>query len=171
MASASEDEAASERCCGSYSPSADVSESETSSDCSAPTTRRFTSSSSASATVSRLASSSSSLPTPASAAAFYLSKPASDLSGEPPRPRPRLRRSHSKNLLSLLFLSSHSEFLFLPPYRFRGPEIDMMKERFAKLLLGEDMSGSGKGVCTALAISNAITNLSGTLPAGRGASP
>lgn len=40
-------------------------------------------------------------------------------------------------------------------------EIDMMKERFAKLLLGEDMSGGGKGVCTALAISNAITNLSG----------
>ncbi|XP_052198197.1 rop guanine nucleotide exchange factor 5 [Diospyros lotus] len=38
-------------------------------------------------------------------------------------------------------------------------EVDMMKERFAKLLLGEDMSGSGKGVCTALAISNAITNL------------
>lgn len=36
-----------------------------------------------------------------------------------------------------------------------------MKERFAKLLLGEDMSGGGKGVCTALAISNAITNLSG----------
>ncbi|KAJ1290657.1 hypothetical protein BS78_02G261900 [Paspalum vaginatum] len=123
MASASEDEAASDRCCGSYSPSADVSESETSSDCSAPTTRRFaSSSSSASATVSRLASSSSSLPTPASAAAFYLSKPAADLS-----------------------------------------EIDMMKERFAKLLLGEDMSGSGKGVCTALAISNAITNLSATV--------
>jgi hypothetical protein len=40
-------------------------------------------------------------------------------------------------------------------------EIDMMKERFAKLLLGEDMSGGAKGVCTALAISNAITNLSG----------
>lgn len=40
-------------------------------------------------------------------------------------------------------------------------EIEMMKERFAKLLLGEDMSGSGKGVCTALAISNAITNLCG----------
>ncbi|KAJ1389161.1 PRONE domain [Sesbania bispinosa] len=41
--------------------------------------------------------------------------------------------------------------------------IDMMKERFAKLLLGEDMSGSGKGVCTALAISNAITNLCATV--------
>ncbi|KAJ4865935.1 Rop guanine nucleotide exchange factor 7 [Raphanus sativus] len=37
-------------------------------------------------------------------------------------------------------------------------EIEMMKERFSKLLLGEDMSGSGNGVCTALAISYAITN-------------
>ncbi|KAI8553962.1 hypothetical protein RHMOL_Rhmol05G0057900 [Rhododendron molle] len=42
-------------------------------------------------------------------------------------------------------------------------EIEMMKERFAKLLLGEDMSGGGKGVSTALAISNAITNLSATV--------
>lgn len=42
-------------------------------------------------------------------------------------------------------------------------EMEMMKERFSKLLLGEDMSGSGKGVCTALAISNAITNLCGEL--------
>ncbi|CAA0809457.1 Rop guanine nucleotide exchange factor 5 [Striga hermonthica] len=42
-------------------------------------------------------------------------------------------------------------------------ETEMMKERFAKLLLGEDMSGSGKGVCPALAISNAITNLCATV--------
>ncbi|KAG6603619.1 Rop guanine nucleotide exchange factor 7, partial [Cucurbita argyrosperma subsp. argyrosperma] len=42
-------------------------------------------------------------------------------------------------------------------------EIEMMKERFSKLLLGEDMSGCGNGVCTALAISNAITNLCATL--------
>ncbi|RRT75100.1 hypothetical protein B296_00011143, partial [Ensete ventricosum] len=41
------------------------------------------------------------------------------------------------------------------------PEIEMMKERFSKLLLGEDMSGCGEGACTALAISNAITNLCG----------
>ncbi|KAG8380762.1 hypothetical protein BUALT_Bualt06G0049800 [Buddleja alternifolia] len=41
--------------------------------------------------------------------------------------------------------------------------MEMMKERFAKLLLGEDMSGSGKGVCPALAISNAITNLCATV--------
>ncbi|XP_010535169.1 PREDICTED: rop guanine nucleotide exchange factor 11 isoform X1 [Tarenaya hassleriana] len=37
--------------------------------------------------------------------------------------------------------------------------LDQMKERFAKLLLGEDMSGGGKGVSSALALSNAITNL------------
>lgn len=41
-------------------------------------------------------------------------------------------------------------------------EAELMKERFAKLLLGEDMSGGGKGVSTAMAISNAITNLAGT---------
>jgi hypothetical protein len=45
----------------------------------------------------------------------------------------------------------------------RPSEMEMMKERFAKLLLGEDMSGGGKGVCTALAISNAITNLCATI--------
>ena len=38
-----------------------------------------------------------------------------------------------------------------------------MKERFAKLLLGEDMSGGGKGVSSALALSNAITNLAGNI--------
>ncbi|KAH7307270.1 hypothetical protein KP509_22G052200 [Ceratopteris richardii] len=39
-------------------------------------------------------------------------------------------------------------------------EMDILKERFSNLLLGEDMSGGAKGVSTALAISNAITNLS-----------
>ncbi|XP_062001423.1 rop guanine nucleotide exchange factor 3 [Rosa rugosa] len=42
-------------------------------------------------------------------------------------------------------------------------ELELMKERFAKLLLGEDMSGSGKGVCTAVTISNSITNLYATI--------
>ncbi|CAK9224339.1 unnamed protein product [Sphagnum troendelagicum] len=42
-------------------------------------------------------------------------------------------------------------------------EVEMMKEKFAKLLLGEDMSGGAKGVCTAMAISNAITNLSASI--------
>ena len=38
-----------------------------------------------------------------------------------------------------------------------------MKEKYSKLLLGEDMSGGGKGVSSALALSNAITNLAGNL--------
>ncbi|KAK6918381.1 PRONE domain [Dillenia turbinata] len=42
-------------------------------------------------------------------------------------------------------------------------DLELMKERFSKLLLGEDMSGSGKGVCTAVTISNAITNLYATV--------
>ena len=39
--------------------------------------------------------------------------------------------------------------------------MEQMKDKFAKLLLGEDMSGGGKGVSSALALSNAITNLAG----------
>ncbi|GJM93061.1 hypothetical protein PR202_ga09585 [Eleusine coracana subsp. coracana] len=42
-------------------------------------------------------------------------------------------------------------------------DMDMMKEKFAKLLLGEDMSGSGKGVPSALALSNAVTNLAASV--------
>ncbi|WOK97215.1 Myb-related protein 3R-1-like isoform X2 [Canna indica] len=46
-----------------------------------------------------------------------------------------------------------------------GPasDIELMKEKFAKLLLGEDMSGGGKGVSSALALSNAITNLAASV--------
>ncbi|KAL6497027.1 Rho guanine nucleotide exchange factor 8 [Orobanche gracilis] len=47
-----------------------------------------------------------------------------------------------------------------PRARERQPsDMELMKEKFAKLLLGEDMSGGGKGVSSALALSNAITNL------------
>ncbi|KAE8654646.1 Rop guanine nucleotide exchange factor 12 [Hibiscus syriacus] len=42
-------------------------------------------------------------------------------------------------------------------------DMDMMKEKFAKLLLGEDMSGGGKGVSSALALSNAVTNLAASV--------
>ncbi|KAJ8440027.1 hypothetical protein Cgig2_020515 [Carnegiea gigantea] len=41
--------------------------------------------------------------------------------------------------------------------------MEMMKEKFARLLLGEDMSGGGKGVSSALALSNAITNLAASV--------
>ncbi|KMZ66305.1 putative Rop guanine nucleotide exchange factor [Zostera marina] len=42
-------------------------------------------------------------------------------------------------------------------------DMELMKEKFAKLLLGEDMSGGGKGVPSALALSNAITNLAASV--------
>ncbi|EHA8591171.1 Rho guanine nucleotide exchange factor 8 [Cocos nucifera] len=45
----------------------------------------------------------------------------------------------------------------------RPSDMELMKERFAKLLLGEDMSGGGKGVSSALALSNAITNLAASV--------
>lgn len=40
-------------------------------------------------------------------------------------------------------------------------DVESMKERFSKLLLGEDITGGSKGISTALALSNAITNLGG----------
>ncbi|CAJ1951759.1 unnamed protein product [Sphenostylis stenocarpa] len=49
----------------------------------------------------------------------------------------------------------------IPPKR--PADSDLMKERFAKLLLGEDMSGAGNGVSSALALSNAITNLAASV--------
>lgn len=42
-------------------------------------------------------------------------------------------------------------------------ELEQMKDRFAELMLLEDMSGGGKGVSSALALSNAITNLARVL--------
>ncbi|PWA34100.1 rop guanine nucleotide exchange factor 12 [Artemisia annua] len=42
-------------------------------------------------------------------------------------------------------------------------ELEQMKERFAKFILGEDMSGGGKVVSSALALTNAITNVAGNL--------
>ena len=48
-------------------------------------------------------------------------------------------------------------------YTLSASDIENMKEKFAKLLLGDDTSGGARGVCTALALSNGITNLSGIL--------
>lgn len=48
-------------------------------------------------------------------------------------------------------------------YVIRHSDIETMKEKFAKLLLGEDVTGGRMGVTSALALSNAITNLAGKL--------
>ncbi|KAF5805311.1 putative PRONE domain, Rop guanine nucleotide exchange factor [Helianthus annuus] len=42
-------------------------------------------------------------------------------------------------------------------------EMEQMKERFVRLLLGEDMTGRGQGVSSALALSNAIINLAASV--------
>ncbi|PWZ04113.1 Rop guanine nucleotide exchange factor 1 [Zea mays] len=163
MATASEDEAASDRCSGSYSP-APMSASPR-----PPATARRPPPALRLLLILGLglrhrlpppASSSSSLPTPASAAAFYLSKPpppTSPVSGPPPPPFAWISLQNPP-----LVLSPHSKFLSLP-VRFCGARDRHDEGALRQLLLGEDMSGSGKGVCTALAISNAITNLSATV--------
>ncbi|PWZ08850.1 Rop guanine nucleotide exchange factor 12 [Zea mays] len=60
-----------------------------------------------------------------------------------------------------------SSSLAVPPKpgRHEGPpsDADIVREKFSKLLLGEDMSGTGKGVTSALALSNAITNLAASV--------
>lgn len=50
-----------------------------------------------------------------------------------------------------------------PAFDNQVSDFETMKERFSKLLLGEDITGGCKGVSTALALSNAITNLAGNL--------
>ncbi|CAI9094938.1 OLC1v1030775C1 [Oldenlandia corymbosa var. corymbosa] len=46
-----------------------------------------------------------------------------------------------------------------PDYTIDIADLEAMKEKFANLLLGEDITGGKKGVSTALALSNAINNL------------
>lgn len=110
----------------------------------------------------------------------FLRRRAAIVRAPPPPPPPpstmaeaNQRRSKLQVLLAFLLhpffpqkvvrdqTQNENDLTLLP---FFGPEMDMMKERFAKLLLGEDMSGGGKGVSSALALSNALTNLAGNLP-------
>lgn len=46
-----------------------------------------------------------------------------------------------------------------PFFTFHSSDVETMKETFANLLLGEDVTGGKNGLTTALALSNAITNL------------
>ncbi|KAL5211804.1 hypothetical protein ABZP36_022651 [Zizania latifolia] len=48
-------------------------------------------------------------------------------------------------------------------YTLSASDIETMREKFGKLLLGDDASGGARGVCSALALSNAISNLSATI--------
>ncbi|RDX69538.1 Rop guanine nucleotide exchange factor 14 [Mucuna pruriens] len=48
-------------------------------------------------------------------------------------------------------------------YAIQHSDIEALKEKFSKLLLGEDVTGGTKGLSTALVLSNAITNLAVTV--------
>lgn len=48
-----------------------------------------------------------------------------------------------------------------PIYSMYKSDVEPMRERFAKLLLGDDITGGRKALSTSLALSNAITNLAG----------
>ncbi|XP_071924210.1 rop guanine nucleotide exchange factor 1-like isoform X1 [Coffea arabica] len=94
----------------------------------------------------------------------------------PPPPPPQAAASHALNSLSsssdsparpkVMFPVVGHRHVVIPEEKQDEPElseVELIKERFAKLLLGEDMSGGGNGVCAALAISKAITNLAATV--------
>ncbi|PON43032.1 PRONE domain containing protein [Parasponia andersonii] len=73
---------------------------------------------------------------------------------------------HNQAVLTRLGMKQHKNLVDdhkLDDQEALDSELELMKERFAKLLLGEDMSGSGKGVCTAVTVSNSITNLYATV--------
>ncbi|KAE9614544.1 hypothetical protein Lal_00012308 [Lupinus albus] len=50
-----------------------------------------------------------------------------------------------------------------PAYAIQYSDFEAMKEKFGKLLLGDDVTGGTKGLNTALVLSNAITNLAVTV--------
>ncbi|KAE9459122.1 hypothetical protein C3L33_08974, partial [Rhododendron williamsianum] len=50
-----------------------------------------------------------------------------------------------------------------PVYRVFAPDVEPMQERYAKLLLGEDITGGREGLSASLSLSNAITNLAASV--------
>ncbi|KAK9689911.1 hypothetical protein RND81_09G090300 [Saponaria officinalis] len=59
--------------------------------------------------------------------------------------------------------SEEEETSFSGAYVTRFSDVEAMKETFSKLLLGEDITGGCKGKTSAVAISNAITNLAASV--------
>ncbi|KAH9617595.1 hypothetical protein KSS87_005852 [Heliosperma pusillum] len=60
-------------------------------------------------------------------------------------------------------LESPEPFYARGAYATQLSDVEAMKEKFSKLLLGEDVTGGRKGKTSALAISNAITNLAASV--------
>ncbi|KAG2676291.1 hypothetical protein I3760_12G046100 [Carya illinoinensis] len=63
-------------------------------------------------------------------------------------------------------LSESPQHFFIkdkPACAIQFSDVEAMKEKFSKLLLGEDITGGCKGLSTALALSNGISNLAATV--------
>lgn len=71
---------------------------------------------------------------------------------------------HGQNVDALEHAGSPRHFYVKekPVCLVKSSDVEMMKEKFAKLLLGEDTTGGKNGLSTALALSNAISSLAGT---------
>lgn len=72
---------------------------------------------------------------------------------------PSKNGEHSCDDLSLSGRSKHFNAKEKPGYVYCHLDVEAMKEKFSKLLLGEDVTGGCKGVQVALALSNAVTHL------------
>ncbi|KAJ9134912.1 hypothetical protein P3X46_032153 [Hevea brasiliensis] len=73
------------------------------------------------------------------------------------------RDEHSLDDWELSESPQHFYVKAKPVYTTQFSDVETMKEKFAKLLLGEDITGGCKGLTTALALSNAITNLAASV--------
>lgn len=72
---------------------------------------------------------------------------------------PSKNDEHSCDDLNLSGRSKHFDAKEKPGYVYCHLDVEAMKEKFSKLLLGEDVTGGCKGVQVALALSNAVTHL------------
>ncbi|XP_010676686.2 rop guanine nucleotide exchange factor 14 [Beta vulgaris subsp. vulgaris] len=59
--------------------------------------------------------------------------------------------------------TNHTYVREKPDFNTQFTDVEAMKEKFAKLLLGEDVTGGRKGISSALAISNSITSLAASV--------
>lgn len=72
---------------------------------------------------------------------------------------PMKHEEHSSNGLNLSGRSKQFDGKEKPSYVYCHLDVEAMKEKFSKLLLGEDVTGGCKGIQVALALSNAVTHL------------
>lgn len=76
---------------------------------------------------------------------------------------PMKHEEHCSNGLNLSGRSKQFDGKEKPSYVYCHLDVEAMKEKFSKLLLGEDVTGGCKGIQVALALSNAVTHLANSI--------